>query len=82
MQCPILGNFGELDDNPTPDEVREIEAELQKYGKTCDFKIYPGVGARFCSDHPDSYHEESAKNALARTMDWLQKYLVPVTVTA
>jgi dienelactone hydrolase len=41
IQCPVMGNFGEPDQNPTPDEARQIEAELKRHGKACDFKIYP-----------------------------------------
>ncbi len=82
IQCPVMGNFGELDQNPTVDQVQKIEAELQRYHKTYDFKMYAGVADRFCSDHPASYHRESAEDALARTLDWLQKYLGSVIATA
>ena len=82
IQCPIMVNFGELDDNPTVEDIRKFEAELQKYGKITDFKMYPGVGSRFCSDTPGSYHKESAEDSLARTLDWLRKYLAPVTAAA
>ena len=82
IQCPLMGNFGELDDNPTVDEVRQIEAALQEHGKIYDFKMYPGVGARFCSDDPAAYHRESAEDALDRTFDWLQRHLAPITASA
>ena len=82
IQCPIMGNFGELDQNPPVDEVRKIEAELQKYGKAHDFKIYPGAGHGFQCDERPSYHEASAKDAWARTLGWFQKHLAPVTASA
>ena len=82
VQCPVLGNFGETDKNPTPEEVRKIEAELKKYGKTSDFKMYPGAGHGFYCDERDSYHEASAKDAMARTLGWFQKHLATVKATA
>jgi carboxymethylenebutenolidase len=75
IQCPVMGNFGELDQNPAPDEVRKIEAELRKRGNISDFKIYPGANHGFNCDERPSYHAEAAKDAWARTLGWFQKYL-------
>ena len=82
IACPVLGNFGELDQNPTVDEVHKLEAELQKFGKTHDFKIYPGAGHGFNCEERDSYHEASAKDAWDRTLAWFQKHLAAVPATA
>jgi carboxymethylenebutenolidase len=75
IQCPVMGNFGELDQNPTPDEVHKIEAELKRHGKVCDVRIYPGANHGFNCDERPSYHAEAAKDAWARTVNWFQKYL-------
>ncbi|MGH8068946.1 MAG: dienelactone hydrolase family protein [Candidatus Entotheonellia bacterium] len=75
IQCPVMGNFGALDQNPMPDEVRTIEAELKKHGKVCDFTIYPGANHGFNCDERPSYHAEAAIDAWARTRRWFQKYL-------
>ena len=75
IQCPVLGNFGELDQNPTPDEVHAIEAELKIHGKVCDFTIYPGANHGFNCDERPSYHAQAAIDAWARTRSWFQKYL-------
>jgi carboxymethylenebutenolidase len=75
IQCPVLGNFGELDQNPTPDEVRKIEAELKKHGKVCDVKIYPGAHHGFNCDERPSYQAEASKDAWGRMLGWFQKYL-------
>ena len=82
IQCPVMGNFGEQDQNPTVDDLRKIEAELQKYVKTYDFKIYPGAGHGFFCDERDDYREEAAKDAWTRTLGWFQKHLAPVAATA
>jgi carboxymethylenebutenolidase len=75
VQCPVLGNFGELDKSPTPEDVHKIEAELQKHGKTYDFKIFPGADHGFNCDDRASFHQPSAQAAWARTLDWFKKYL-------
>ena len=82
IQCPIMGNFGELDQNPTPDDVKRIEAELQKHGKVYDFKMYPGAGHGFLCDERASYHEPSANDAWERTLGWFQKHLASVAAAA
>src|SRR5262249_5172067 len=33
VSCPIQGHFGELDRNPRPDEMRQLDAELTRLGK-------------------------------------------------
>jgi carboxymethylenebutenolidase len=82
IQCPVMGNFGDQDQNPTVDHVRQLEAELKKHGKTADFKIYPGAGHGFMCDERTTYHEASAKDAWTRTVGWFQKHLVPVAAKA
>ena len=80
--CPVMGNFGDLDANPTVDDVGKIESELKKHGKTYDFKMYRGAGHGFFCDDRDSYHEASAKDAWDRTLGWFQKHLSQVAAKA
>jgi len=75
ITIPVMGNFGEQDTNPTPDDVAQIESRLKDAGVTYDFKLYPNAGHGFNCDERDSYHEESAKDALARTIRWFDKYV-------
>ena len=82
IQCPIMGNFGDQDQNPTPADVATIEAELTRLGKTYDFKMYAGAGHGFNCDERDSWHEASARDAWTRTLSWFQKCLAPVAASA
>ena len=75
LTAPVLGCFGEEDQNPPAADVREVEAELTKLGKTHDFKIYPGAGHGFFCDQRPSYRKEAAADAWARTLQWFGKYL-------
>jgi carboxymethylenebutenolidase len=82
IQCPVMGNFGETDQNPTPANVQTIQAELQRLGKAVDFKMYPGAGHGFFCDDRASYHEASARDAWTRTLDWFNRHLAAVAATA
>lgn len=75
IQCPIMGNFGEDDQNPSVEVVREIESKLKENGKEYDFKIYSSAGHGFMADRP-SFHEASAIDAWNRTTIWFDKYIV------
>ena len=75
INIPVMGNFGALDTSPSPEDVAKIEARLKEHGKTHDFKIYPNANHGFNCDERSSYHEESAKDAWARTLSWFEKHV-------
>ncbi|MGH7911582.1 MAG: dienelactone hydrolase family protein, partial [Candidatus Dormibacteraceae bacterium] len=49
LRCPLLGLFGEGDQNPDPKQVATIEAALKEHGKAYEFHSYPGAGHAFFS---------------------------------
>ncbi len=75
INCPVLGLFGEEDQNPTPADVDTIEAELKKQGKTYDFHMYPGSGHGFHCDARPSFRPEAAKDAWNKTIAWFDQHL-------
>lgn len=75
LTAPVLGLFGEEDQNPPPADVREVEAELVKLGKTHEFHIYPNAGHGFFCDERPSYSKDAADDAWSRTLDWFQKHM-------
>lgn len=75
MTAPLLGLFGEEDQNPTPADVVKIEAELKKHGKIHQFHMYPGCGHGFQCDARPSYRREASLDAWSKTMAWFDKYL-------
>ena len=75
MRAPLLGLFGEEDQNPTPADVARIEAELKGQGKAYDFHMYSGCGHGFHCDARSSYRPDAAQDAWSKTMAWFDRYL-------
>jgi carboxymethylenebutenolidase len=69
VSCPVLGNFGALDQGIPPEKVKEFEEALVKAGKEADIKIYEGAGHGFFNDtRPQSYNAAAAADAWQRTL--------------
>ncbi len=75
MRCPLLGLFGAEDKYPTVDEVRQIEAELKRLGKTYDFHVFEGASHAFFSPDRPSYRQAAATEGWKLIFDWFGRYL-------
>ena len=73
--CPIMGHFGEEDKNPSPEDVRKLDAELTKHGKVYEFYSYPSAGHAFMDKSKDSYRPHAADTSWPRTLDFFNRYL-------
>ena len=73
ITIPVMGNFGDDDTNPSPDDVKTIDAALTAAGVTHDFKSYPGAGHGFNCDDRGSYNAEAATDAFTRTLGFFDK---------
>lgn len=75
ITSPVLGQYGGADERIT-DAVPKLDEIMKKYGKSFDYKIYPGAPHGFNNDqNPGSYREEAAKEAWTRTLDFFKKHL-------
>ena len=74
-RCPVLWLFGEEDANPSAADVAKIDAELARLGKTHEFHSYSGAGHAFMNEGRPSYRKETAKDAWAECLGWLERYL-------
>jgi len=71
----VLGNYGEKDE-PITSQVPKLEEAMKKYGKSFEYKIYPGAPHAFNNDtNPQRYQAEAAKEAWAKTLDFFKKHL-------
>jgi carboxymethylenebutenolidase len=56
--------------------VPKLEETMKNYGKSFEYKIYAGAPHGFNSvTSLGNYREEAAKEAWARTVEFLKKYL-------
>lgn len=70
-KCPVMANFGELDQSPTLEQAKAIAAAHPEI--TAHF--YPGAAHGFNCDHRGSYNAEAAKLARERTLAFFRKHV-------
>ena len=73
--CPVMGLFGEDDQNPNPADVAKLDAELSRLGKAHEFHSYPGAGHAFMSEGRPSYRQQAAEDAWPKCVGWFDRYL-------
>ena len=81
INCPMLFHFGEIDANPSPDDMRTLDYELTRLRKEHRFYSYPGANHAFMNRYmPQRHHRTSAEMAWARTREFLAEQLQPAVV--
>jgi len=69
LGCPIFYAYGENDGWIQRKDVDRLAADLKKYNKRGDVKIYPGCSHGFFNDtRADVYNAAAAKDAWAHTL--------------
>ena len=82
IHCPLIGLFGEEDGNPSPADMRKIDAELTRLGKAHEFHSYPGANHAFMNRRGNRYHAEADRDSWPRTLAFFAKHLGAVAVAA
>jgi carboxymethylenebutenolidase len=75
IQCPVIGFFGNDDQNPSPADVDRIAATLRSHGKEFAFHRYDGAGHAFQNFKEGSYRKEASDDAWAKLIPFLQSAL-------
>lgn len=75
LSCPLLALFGEEDPNPSPAHAERLKAELDKYGKTYELRMYPNAGHAFFADYRPSYRPVAAQDMWHRVLVFYEKCL-------
>ena len=73
IHCPIMGHFGEDDKNPSPADMRRLDAELTKFEKPHEFYSYPNAGHAFANFGSGNYREHAADASWPRTFGFFEK---------
>ncbi len=75
LSCPLLGLFGNEDQNPSPEHVNRLEAELKKHGKVHDFHRYDGAGHGFWYYDRAAYRPQQAMDAWQKVFAFFGRQL-------
>lgn len=73
LNGPVIGFFGNEDQNPSPDDVKKLSAELDKLGKPHEFHAYDGAGHAFQNFLAPSFRPEAEKDSWEKTLAFLGK---------
>lgn len=75
INAAVLGHYGAEDERITS-EVPKLAEAMKKYGKSFEYKIYPGAPHAFNNDtNPARYRPEAAKEAWTRTLEFFKAHL-------
>jgi len=72
---PVLGHYGELDDDPSPAMVGDLEQRVRDIGGSPEFHFYPGARHWFAEPSRPQYDATSSALAWERTLDFLRRSL-------
>ena len=61
IQCPIIAFTGADDANPSPDDMKKIDAELTRLKKVHEFHLYLNAGHAFQNFIADRYRERASR---------------------
>jgi carboxymethylenebutenolidase len=75
LRCPILGLFGNDDENPNADQVNRTEAVLRRLGKAYEFHRYDGAGHAFFNTSRSSYRAGQAADGWSKVFAFLHSHL-------
>jgi len=76
LSAAVEGHYAEHDDLADREAVAAFEALLQDLGKESRMFSYPGTGHAFFDDtRPGTYHEDAARQAWVRTLEFLRAKL-------
>jgi carboxymethylenebutenolidase len=75
LAAPLLGIFGNDDSHPSPAQVDQHEAELERHGKAFDFYRYDGAGHGFFYYHTPMYRPEAAMDGWEKVFGFFGREL-------
>jgi carboxymethylenebutenolidase len=75
IYCPVMGHFGEDDKNPSPADMRKLDAEMTRLDKPHEFHSYANAAHAFANFGSPNYREPAAKASWPRTFGFFNKHL-------
>jgi carboxymethylenebutenolidase len=76
LEAAVQGHYAEGDDFFTPENARQLEADLRGMGKDVEMFVHPGCDHAFTNHHrPEVFHEEETKAAWDAALPFLHAHL-------
>jgi carboxymethylenebutenolidase len=75
LRTPWIGFFGDADQGIPIEQVEELRTAAAPASVDTEVVRYPDAEHGFHCDARSSYHEASARDAWARTLDWFDAHL-------
>jgi len=76
INCPIQGHFGAEDQNPSPEDMRKLDAELARWGKVHEFHSYAGAAHAFANSGSNNYRPHAAALSWPKATEFFSRHLV------
>ena len=76
INCPIQGHFGAEDKNPSPEDMRKLDAELKRYDKVHEFHSYAGAAHAFANTGSSNYRPHAAALSWPKATEFFSRHLV------
>jgi carboxymethylenebutenolidase len=74
--CPIQGHFGAEDQNPSPDDMRKLAAELSRWDKRHEFHSYARAAHAFANSGSANYRPHAAALSWPKATEFFSRHLV------
>lgn len=76
ISCPVIGFFGNEDQNPSPQDVDDYSTALTAAGVRHSFHRYDGAGHAFQNFHSaERYRETQSEDAWEKVLEFLHRQL-------
>ncbi len=75
IHCPIIAFTGTQDENPSPEDMRKIDAELTRLNKPHEFHLYQDTDHAFLSFNGERYRARTAMGAWAEMLAFFEQHL-------
>ncbi len=75
FNCPMLFHFGEVDENPSQEDMRNFDEELNRLGKAHQFYVYRDADHAFMDFTGPRYQKEAADRSWPRTLEFFTEHL-------
>ena len=75
IACPVIAFTGADDANPSPEDMRKIDAEMTRLNKPHEFHLYQGAGHAFHNFLEERYRDRAARGSWGELVAFFDHHL-------